>query len=279
MELLSVLIALAFDQANRHHRDRRLLATFAERICGRWALLGLIVFVSLVSVCNYLLRNISPLLAGLFGVVVLVFCLGMGELLVKLRDFAYMRERDDEEGARHAASALAGREVCSSGARLTREMMAVVLVEGHARGFGILFWYLVFGPAGALFAGLVRHIALPSCQAVMKRMSFAATLYWWLDWIPARISALSYGLAGSLTHAIGNWQVRAGEWDTPNTAVLIASGTGALLLETEEQTDLLSRASLEEQEAVVQNARDLVMRALTIWITIVALITLGGWLK
>ena len=279
MDLISVLIALAFDQTNRHHASQRFLTTVAGWLCGGWGLAGLAAMVSAVFLGHLLLRAVSPLLGGMFGAAVLAVCLGIGELTAALREYRELRDHDDEEGARHVASNLANREVCSAGVRLTREMLAVVLVEGHARGVSVLFWYLILGPAGALFAALVRHVARPTCQAMESSAALLTDVYWWLDWVPARISALSYGLVGSFTHAVGNWRSRAGKWDELNTAVLVASGTGALLLETETSGDPLSKATPAEQDATVENARELVMRTLAVWVTVVALITLGGWLK
>ncbi len=279
MDLLSLLVALAFDQTNRHHTGKRFLTMVADWLCGGWGVAGLAALVSAVFLCHVLLRTLSPIVGGLFGAVLLVLCLGMGELAFAVRGYLDMRVRDDEEGARHIASALAGRDVCSAGVRLTREMLAVVLVEGHARGIGVLFWYLVLGPAGALAAALVRPMALPNCQAMEKSAPIVGKVCWAMDWLPARISALCYGVAGSLTHALGNWRSRAWKWDEHNTAVLVASGTGALLLETETSGDSLPKATPEAQDATVEGARDLVMRALVVWVIAVALITLGGWLK
>ncbi|CAK0769364.1 putative cobalamin biosynthesis protein CobD [Gammaproteobacteria bacterium] len=279
MDLISILIALALDQTDLRHTSKRLLSTLADYLCGGWGMPGLIAVISVVFLGHALLRTLSPVLEGVFNTIILVICVGMGELMTGVGEYLMMRSHDDEEGARHVASALVERDVYSSGVRLTREVLAGVLVEGHARTVGVLFWYLILGPAGALLAALSRRIALPTCTTKGHALPMAGTLYWGLDWLPARLSALSYGLAGSLTHAISNWRARTEGWNDPNTVVLVTSGTGALLLETETSGDPLAKATPEDQNAAVESALALVMRALAVWVTAVALVTLGGWLK
>ncbi|CAK0770748.1 conserved membrane hypothetical protein [Gammaproteobacteria bacterium] len=278
MDLLSLLVALAFDRIDQSRTSVRLLSTLIASLCGGWGIPGVIALVSATFLTHGLLLSLSSLLGGIFGAAVLIVCLGLGELINGVSEYLTQRLRGDEQNACRLASALIGRQACDGGVRLAREMLAGVLVEGHARGVGLLFWYIFLGPAGALLAVLMRRVALPNCMAG-NTSPLAGTLYWIIDWLPARLSALSYGLAGSLTHALGNWRARAWNWDSPNTVVLVASGTGALLLETETSGDSLSTASSEEQDTAVKNALALVTRALVVWVTAVGLVTLGGWLK
>jgi len=279
MDLISILIALALDYTNLRHLTRRLLSIFVDSLCGEGGVTRLIATIFSVLLGHALLRSLSPILGGIFSTVVLLGCLGVGELVAGVGEYLERRRHSDEEGARQVASALIGRDIYSSGARLTREVLAGVLVEGHTRGGRVLFWYLFLGPAGALLAAISRSLARPACEARGYTSPLAETIYWGFDWLPARLSALSYGLSGSFTHALGCWRARAWGWNDPNSAVLVASGTGALLLEIETSDDPLAQKTLEEQDDVIDSTLALVMRALAMWVTAVALITLGGWLK
>lgn len=277
MKLIFLLIALAFDRMDQGRTSKHLLSTITISLCNSWGFGGFIALVSMVFLLHALVSKLSWVLGDIFSAIVLVVCLGLGEFVTKVNEYLNMRTLGDEKAAAHMASILIGREIYSSGVRLAREMLAGVLVEGHTRGVSLLFWYVVLGPAGALVTVLLRRLALPNC-AVGNSTPFIGPLYWGIDWFPARLSAISYGLAGSLTHALANWRARAWSLDSPNTIVLVASGTGALLLETETSGDSLDKASPEEQDAAVKNALALVMRALAIWLTAMALITFGGWL-
>ncbi|CAK0772804.1 conserved membrane hypothetical protein [Gammaproteobacteria bacterium] len=279
MDLISILIALALDYTGLRHVGKRLLSTLVDSLCSDGGLTGLIVTISAVFLGHALFRVLSPVLGGIFSTVVLLGCLGVGELIAGVGEYLRMRSHGDEEGARQVVSAMIGRDIYSSDARLTREVLTGILVEGHARGGRVVFWYLVLGPAGALLAAIFRNSNRPTCEAKGYASPFVETLCWGFDWLPSRLSALFYGLAGSLTHAFGQWRAQAGNWNDLNSTVLVASGTGALLLEIETADDSLARATAEDQDAAVDNALALVMRALAIWVTAVALITVGGWLK
>jgi membrane protein required for beta-lactamase induction len=95
-----------------------------------------------------------------------------------------------------------------------------------------------------------------------------------LAWVPARLAALSYALAGSFEDAVGNWRVAV-------------DGAGSDLLERSE--DLLAhvgRGSLQPSIAAVpaaeldlataRGAWRIVVRALWIWLAVVAVLVLAG---
>ena len=90
----------------------------------------------------------------------------------------------------------------------------------------------------------------------------AVTLHGWLAWIPARLTAIGYAVAGHFDAALGAW--RGGI--TPN-------GTTS-----ENSERLLARvgvAALAVRGATA--AKRLVFRLLLIWAVIIAAMTLYGW--
>ena len=91
-----------------------------------------------------------------------------------------------------------------------------------------------------------------------------------MTWVPARMLALGYALTGHFEGALQAYRNRPYEPDIglENDDVLINTGIGAL--RDFESTDELSS---------ILAARNLVMRAIMVWIAVLAVMTLGGWLS
>jgi AmpE protein len=101
-------------------------------------------------------------------------------------------------------------------------------------------------------------------------------LHGWLAWIPARLTAIGYALAGSFDGALGAWRTK--DEEEPGTVhgqserLLARVGTGALALQ-----DLEDETEAERGIRGAQAANGLVYRLLFIWAAVIAAMTLYGW--
>lgn len=277
MKLIAILIALALEKWGGHLRPRRFIhglsawLTALVRRLGSSADGGFGVFlvlafpVLLFALIDFALSAMFEPLAILFAAVVLFACLGGHCLKESVEALADMLERGDEEGARIQASEITGRRVSEQGDALIRVASEGLLIEANERVYGVLFWFIVLGPAGAVLYRLSGSMERVIDDAGCGLLQASNRFHWLLGWVPARLSAVGYAMAGSFGHATEHWSAHWQDNPDSNRAILISSGLGALLaLEADPPQDLLGETLA------------LVTRAVAVWAAAVALIILGS---
>ncbi|MGE5524641.1 MAG: cobalamin biosynthesis protein, partial [Rhodospirillaceae bacterium] len=112
---------------------------------------------------------------------------------------------------------------------------------------------------------------------------FARRSFFWLDWLPARLTAASFAIVGNFEDAVYCWRTQARSWAAKAQDVILASGGGALgvrLGDALHQYDGLElRAELgigDDADAdYMQSAVGLIWRALVLWVFLVFLVTVA----
>lgn len=228
----------------------------------------------LVAVADGYLRQ--PLFDLAFGTVVLFLCLGPRHLASDIQQLIEAHASNDAVAERLLTRALLrgpGRE------STRRELIGALFIQSHERIFGVLLWFFVAGPAGAVLYRLASRMPrfLHETQPGTAAEEAAEALHAAAAWAPGRITAALFGLAGSLDRALERWRELRAEamssWRERTWALLAEVPAASLAVEEGEAGPVLP-ATL--QECLVE-VMALQQRALLILLAAFGLFTAGGW--
>ena len=176
----------------------------------------------------------QPLLQPLAGVLVLYFALGMQSLSEHAGRIRQALQADDLALARLRVGEIVSRDTAAmQGQDVARAGVESVLENGCDAVFGALFWFVLAGAPGALLYRLANTLDAMWGYRTPRYRYFgwaAARLDDALNFIPARLTALTYALLGNTGVALRCWRQQARAWDSPNAGPVMASGAGSLAL-------------------------------------------------
>ena len=202
-----------------------------------------------------------------------------------------LRARDLDD-ARRRVAAIVSRDTSDMDAqRVAGATVESLLENGNDALFGALFWFLLTGAAGALGYRLINTLDAMWGYRTTRYHQFgwaAARLDDLMNFLPARLTALSYAVVGDAGAALRCWRLQAPAWDSPNAGPVMAAGAGALQIRlgggAYYHGSWHERSTLGEGRPAdigdISRARHLVLRALLVWITVAALFALlKRWLN
>jgi adenosylcobinamide-phosphate synthase len=209
----------------RLYADRR-----GSGVCA-W-LLTVMPLVILACCAVVWLGRLSAWVAFIFNVLVLYAAIGLRSLGDHATPVASALRDGDLARARH----MVGRMVSRDTQLLDEHQVAAaatesVLENGNDAVFGALFWFAVLGAPGALLYRLANTLDAMWGYRTARYENFgwaAARIDDVLNYVPARLTALSYTLLGQTSLAWRCWRTQAKLWDSPNAGPVMAAGAGAL---------------------------------------------------
>ncbi len=301
MKLIALLVGLLVERLATqlfHLRQLRWLdqvidAGFrqADRIRTWPAIIPVVLLAALLVLPVFLLMlSLGDTLYGfpylIVAIVVLFFSLGPKDIGEQVDEYCKAVEEDDAEAIQRISKALLERDVPAEPEDRIRQVEAAVCVQANNRLFGVIFWFVLLGPLGAWayrVTDLVRRRAVFNdtrdervANGASAIAEAATGLHGWLAWIPARLTAMGYALAGSFDSAIAAWrtpdEVAAGSPSEQSERLLARVGLAALALETIDGESVSDRGV---RGAMAANG--LVFRLLGIWAVVIAAMTLYGW--
>ena len=224
----------------------------------------------------YLLASVSPILVFILGIAVFVYCLGP-DLNTLLHHYAVAVKEDSDEDRLRLEEALGLESVSAPpGEEAALEAM---LLRSHENIFAILFWFVLLGMTGtgALLYRLVVRLERSYGGIHGGYAEAVRNLHRIMMWPSARLLALSFGLSGSMMHALESWRGVTGHSLDCSADVISHSGMGALQYES-------GQANGDEVDDVhyaewIDEIRGLINRTLIVWLTGLGIMTIGGFLR
>lgn len=169
---------------------------------------------------------------------------------------------------------------------VARAAVESVLENGSDAVLAPLFWFAVAGAPGAMLYRLANTLDARWGYRSERYLHFgrvAARLDDVLNWIPARLCALSYGLGGHLSAALRCWRAQAPKAASPNAGPVMAAGAGALGIrlggsvryQGEEEWRPVLGCGRPPQLGDIQRAVYLLWRAIAFWLVAITLIEIS----
>lgn len=197
-------------------------------------LLSLLLLVILPVGTLIILMIILPLWANMMiQIAVVYFCLGWQSLRLHTLAIITPLQQDELNGARSALAMIVSRDTSQLSRRaIARATTESLLENGNDAIFATLFWFALLGAPGALAHRLINTLDGMWGYRNARYEYFgktAARLDDLLNYLPARLTALSYALvSASPKQALTCWWRQAAKHDSPNAGVVMATGAGAL---------------------------------------------------
>lgn len=320
MAFLSLVITLLLEQvrplpaANPVYAGVRQISAWAERNlnAGRWqhgVYAWLLVVVGLaiaVGAIYSIAISIHWLLALAINVTVLFFALGFRQFSHRGTEIQIALANGDLNAARRELTAWKQQIDPSFSAadldqdELVRQTIEHGLMLSQRHVFGVFFWFVVLpGPIGAVGYRLAEHVSRawnrPTASATPPDQfgDFARRAYAWIDWLPARLTAIGFAVVGDFEGAIYCWRQVSREpssdgMPAPDSRTLIlAAASGALnlrLMSPAESARYFDEAGnegaglAEPSAPALRAVVGLVWRTLLVWLVLLLLLTLASLL-
>jgi len=206
-------------------------SVFRQRVSGFLA-----VAIVLIP-CLLWLRLVPswPPLQTTIDVLVLYFCIAARSLQQHALAVHSALADSDLPLARQQVGKIVSRQTeAMTEADVRRATIESVLENGADAVFAPLFWFVVLGPFGALLYRLSNTL-----DAMWGYKNRRYRYFGWmaarfddvLNWMPARLTAISYAVLGNTAQALCAWRRHAHLLDSPNAGPVMTAGGGSLMLQ------------------------------------------------
>lgn len=306
MSFFAILIALLLEQVRPLGPDNvvhRLLRAWARGVrrnldAGQaaqgWIAWGLAVGIpALVAAAVFwMLWWFSSVLGFVWTVAVLYFTVGFRQFSHHFTGIRQALEEGNDQAAREQLAQWLQVDAQSlPRAELLRQVIEQSVLSAHRHVFGVLAcfvmgWLLGLGPALAVLYRVAQYLSRswqPRADGTPSATLCATAVrcWQWIDFVPARVTALGFAVVGNFEEAVASWRGEAYRYAPGSDGVLLAATSGAVgvrLLpaagaEVSDEPDGASRPL--PQIAHLASVVGLVWRSVVLWMLLLALLSLA----
>jgi adenosylcobinamide-phosphate synthase len=316
MTFLSILCALVLEQLKPLRADNPLygwIKSFALRVegwfnagqvdHGRLGWFAMVGALTVPTMLIYWLCTRIPLAALFWNILIVYLTLGFRHYSHYFTSIQLALNAGDIGTARMLLAEWSGEDTSAmTQNEIARIAVEKALVTTHRHVFGVFFWFLMpFGPAGAVLYRVAEYLSRAWNEPEhMKNEAFgrfAAQAFYWIDWIPARLTAIAFAVVGNFEDAIYAWRNFADRWSEEAVGIILAAGGGAMGVRLGTPTEnavqvqpsdvavadaVAAEADIlpgdEPSVRALQSTVGLVWRALLLWMLLLLLLSFAVWL-
>ena len=214
-------------------------------------LLAVVPLLAGIVALYWLLCSLHPLFAWAFNVLVLYLTMGFRQFSHYFTDIHHALRDDKLDEARGLLTRWRGIPSHELNAEeVARVTIEEALLASHRNVFGVIVWFVLFsavglgGAAGALLYRLGQFLhkrwgdedeaAEPDIPPEedwggdREFGGFARQAFYVLEWLPVRMTAMTFAIVGNFEDTAYCWRTQAAGWPDPEAGILLASGAGAL---------------------------------------------------
>jgi adenosylcobinamide-phosphate synthase len=233
--LTAVLLDRLLGEPRRFHPlvgFGHLAAALEQKLNNRRLANGLLAWVLAVGPWVVLAFWLRPYAPFVVDVALLYFALGARSLAEHAEAVARPLREGRLDEARQRVGWMVSRETSQlDESGVAKAGVESVLENGNDAIFGALFWFALLGGPGALLFRLANTLdAMWGYRTERYNLfgRFAARFDDALNWLPARLTALTYALLGRTRNALCCWRTQAPGWESPNAGPVMSAGAGSL---------------------------------------------------
>ena len=261
-----------------------------EPIQGAIAWMAGVVPLLLVTGLAYgWLNHFSSVLGWALNVAVLYITTGLKYYSQAAEEIAALLKAGEAEQACRRLENWRGDEpdtlLAQDVSRLTLEEL---FSRSHRQMFGVFFWFAVLSPLGPVGAVLFRLSSILAWRWGSEGAAFgrfAQRIFNLLNWLPARLTAGTYAVAGNFEDAMYCWRSQGDDWEGPQEGMILAAGAGAmgvrLGMPVSIRGEWVQRPELglnqDPDPDHIDSAVNLIWRGLVVWMLVGLLLFVAGW--
>ncbi len=292
MSALVVVIAVVLDQFLGEPRRWHPLTAFgsiantAESMLNtgkRKRLHGVLALLILLLPLMFMARWLSDTYGLVVDILLVYLAIGGASLGQHVLKVIHALQKGSLAQAREAVAMIVSRDTAElDETGVNRATIESLLENGADAVFGALFWFLLAGAPGVVAYRLVNTLDAMWGYRTERFEQFgwaAAKLDDLLNWIPARLTAVGYALAGNRRAAFRCWGGQASGLASPNGGVVMCAGAGSLGVTLggsasyhgERMDKPLFGCGEVPRVSDIYRALDMLYKSLAIWLSVIVI--------